>query len=118
LKSPYLKKNQEGFTLVELLIVLCIVVYLWIAMVNLFKGKIFLTKQVTCDATLRTIQGQLELRTAKIGKFPKTQKELQHFLKNWHYFTTKPQCPFGWTYTLNLKTGLVEKHIHKIKDIF
>lgn len=118
MKSPYLKENQNGLTLVELLIVLCIVVFLWINMVNLFKGKIFLTKQVTCDATLRTIQGQLELRTAKIGKFPKTQKEFHRFLNNWYYFTKEPLCPFGWPYTLNLKTGLVEKHIHKMKDTF
>jgi len=118
LKSPCLKKNQEGFTLVELLVVVGIVVYLWIVMVNLFKGKIFLAKKVTCEATLQTIQGQLELRNARLGKFPQTQKEFQHFLKNWYYFTKTPECPFGWPYTLNLKTGLVEKHHHNLKDIF
>lgn len=111
-KQYYLKKTS-GLTLIEILIVVCIVAVLWMIMVNLFKGKIFLTKQITCDAILRTIQGQLEIQNSRTGKFPKSQKEFKKFLNDWRYFTKKPECPFGWPYTLNLKTSLVEKHKHK-----
>lgn len=82
-------------------------------MVRIFDIRISAAKQIACDAQAREIQAQIEIYQVNTNRRFGSQEELTAFLENWKpYFQAPPQCPFGWPYTMDVKTGLVDRHDH------
>jgi len=63
-------KNQKGFTLVELMIVIVIVGILAAVAVPIYTGNVKKAKQSECDAALGTIRTALRVYYAEHGAYP------------------------------------------------
>lgn len=97
----------------ELLLTSLVVVFLWITMVRIFDIRISAAKQIACNAQVREIQAQIEIYQLHTNRRFGNQEELDAFVENWKpYFQAPPHCPFGWPYTIHVKTGLLDRHDH------
>ena len=65
-----LLRNQAGFTLVELMIVIVIVGILAAVAVPIYQSNITKAKMSECDATLGTIRTALRIYYAEHGNYP------------------------------------------------
>lgn len=84
-------KQEEGFTLIEMLIVLLIIsVLLLIAIPNVTKQSKSIDEK-GCDAYLGMVQGQVEAYKMEELQYPTSLEEL----KEREYFSETPQCPDG-----------------------
>lgn len=63
-------KNQAGFTLVELMIVIVIVGILAAVAVPIYQGNVKKAKMTECDAALGTIRTALRVYYAENGNYP------------------------------------------------
>jgi prepilin-type N-terminal cleavage/methylation domain-containing protein len=63
-------KNQHGFTLVELMIVIVIVGILAAVAVPIYQGNVKKAKMSECDAALGTIRTALRVFYAEHGRYP------------------------------------------------
>lgn len=64
------KKNQKGFTLIELVVVIAILGILAMLAIPKFTGTLSNAKTKTDDAILRTIESAAELCKAETGNYP------------------------------------------------
>lgn len=96
-------RNEDGFSLIEMMIVLLIIsVLILIAIPNVTKhSKSIDTKG--CDAYLAMVQGQVEAYKMEELKYPTSLDAL----KDGEYFAETPQCPDGTK--LKIVEGKVSK---------
>lgn len=97
-KTPRLRhlvRRQGGFTLIELVLVLTIIIILVggsIYMVN--QGGLFDTAQETrIESDIKTIATQLEVYNARNGRYPTTEQGLEALVTK----PTKDPIPDRWT---------------------
>ena len=76
-----MKKNDEGFTLVELLIVIVILGILATVVVFAVQGITDDSRQNSCDVGQRTVQTAVEAYYADAGEFPGSIADLSEFLR-------------------------------------
>ena len=69
-KMKKLLRNQAGFTLVELMIVIVIVGILAAVAVPIYQSNITKAKMSECDAALGTIRTALRISYAEHGNYP------------------------------------------------
>lgn len=77
-----MKKNDEGFTLVELLIVIVILGILATVVVFAVQGITDDSRQNSCDVGQRTVQTAVEAYYAEAGEFPTDIADLSEFLRD------------------------------------
>jgi type II secretion system protein G len=92
-----LKREERGFTLIELMVVVAIIAILVAIAIPAYLNATNNAKVKTCQANLRTIDGAVNTYEAENGVTPTTQAQLMGppaYLKAW------PNEPFGGTYTI------------------
>jgi len=101
---------RNGFTLVELLIVVLILGALAAIAVPRITTGVETAKINTCDTNIRIINTQIELYRANTGDWPNNIKQVT---LNTDYFPDgPPQCPFGNPYTMQGSIHRVNQHNH------
>lgn len=119
-------KNQRGFTLVELMVVVVIIGILVGIAVPSYKKVTGTAEGKACAANQRTIEGALQLyRLDNEGQLPADDGEtndsdFQKFLKGEQigdddaepekYFSETPKCPTGGRYSLEDESVTCSKH--------
>jgi len=91
-------KNQKGFTLVELMVVVVIIGILVAIAVPVYNNITETAKENACEANKRTIQGAANMYYAKHGSYPDNVGVLAGKGDNGEgdkYLEEIPQCPFG-----------------------
>ena len=90
-------KNEKGFTLIEMLIVLGIMGILITLALPLYNNTVKKAQTEGCEANKHTIQAQMEIYYLENdNNYPTTVTTL-HTEK---YLKSDPKCPGGGTYTL------------------
>jgi type IV pilus assembly protein PilA len=91
-------RRSEGFTLVELMVVVLIIGILIAIAVPIFNAAKANAQQRTCQANLRTLEGAYQSYLASGATLPSlTYAALQTAL-NHTYVQTWPACPDGGNY--------------------
>lgn len=85
-------KNQKGFTLVELMVVVVIIGILVAIAVPVYNNITRTAKENACEANERTIQGAVGMYYAKNGEYPQDVGVLA--AEGDKYLEEIPQCPF------------------------
>ncbi|NQY73783.1 MAG: prepilin-type N-terminal cleavage/methylation domain-containing protein [Candidatus Margulisbacteria bacterium] len=102
-------KNQKGFTMVELLIVVAIVGILAAIALPRFTSSTKDAKIKADMATIANINLQWEVQNIEDGKY----KSLNALLVNKNYFPAgKPVCPFGKSFRDRNRDNRVDVHSH------
>jgi prepilin-type N-terminal cleavage/methylation domain-containing protein len=107
-----MKKNNKGFTLVELMVVLLIIGILVAIAIPIYNSTQKNAKIKACDANVRTINGAVAQCAAEKGIEPKnvTDAQLNDYLKDGF---AGVKCPFtNAAYARNAADGFVAKHDH------
>jgi competence protein ComGC len=85
-------KNQKGFTLIEMLVVLMIVSVLMILIIPNLGSKSEDVQSKGCEALVSVVQAQVDVYYLENNKFPKDLQELvtgNYIRKNQTYCTTE-----------------------------
>lgn len=86
-------KNDKGFTLVELMIVVVIIGILIAIAIPVYNSIQTKAEQRACDANVRTIMSQIEVYKAdNSGAVP---TDFAAFVASPTYFVSEPICPSG-----------------------
>jgi prepilin-type N-terminal cleavage/methylation domain-containing protein len=104
-----MKRNNRGFTLVELMIVVVIIGVLVAIAVPVYNSTQKKAKETACEANIRTIEGAAAQYHAANGKWPSMEELDEEYLKE------EPKCPFRsgdletneHDYNINTGTGEV-----------
>lgn len=89
-------RNNEGFTLVELMVVVLIIGILVAIAVPIFNAAKSSAQQKTCFANQRTIEGAAQQYAAATGSLPAAATvNASHPLVVNGYIKTPPICPLG-----------------------
>jgi type II secretion system protein G len=107
-----IKRNNKGFTLVELMVVLLILGILVAIAVPIYNTSQDKAKETACDANIRTLEGAAALYHAETGNWPKEDGEEDLSLLENEYIKEVPECPSGGTYDIT-ENGTVTCSIHK-----
>ncbi|PAV29077.1 prepilin-type cleavage/methylation domain-containing protein [Virgibacillus profundi] len=85
-------KNNKGFTLIEMLIVLMIISVLIILIVPNLSGKSKGVHETGCDALVKVVQAQVDLYYLDEGSYPATIDDLveKDYISN-----EQKECPSG-----------------------
>jgi type II secretion system protein G len=106
-----MKRNNKGFTLVELMVVLLILGILVAIAIPIYNKTTDKAKEKACFANQRTIEGAAAQYRAEEEKWPENLAALSEYLQD----ADALHCPTeGGTYTLDEDTGKVTctKHDH------
>ena len=97
-------RSENGFTLIELMVVVVIIGILVAIAVPLYNNVQNNARQNACDANVRTISGAAAMYVAQYpaNSFP---TDIQADLVG-PFLQQMPTCPFGGTYTVNGTTGI------------
>ncbi|MBN2852261.1 MAG: prepilin-type N-terminal cleavage/methylation domain-containing protein [Clostridia bacterium] len=99
-------KNQKGFTLVELMVVVAILGVLVAIAIPVYNNVTNNAKIAACKASVRTINGAIEVYHAATGSYP---TDIATDLVP-GYLKELPVCPFGTAYTI--VSNSVAYHTH------
>lgn len=83
-----LNKNEGGFTLIEMLIVILIIsILLLIAVPNMAKNS-NVVKEKSCEATIQLLQSQVAAYEVEKGELPADFSVMDDYIDHW-------KCPDG-----------------------
>lgn len=105
-------KKDEGFTLVELMVVVLIIGILVAIAIPIFNNASNQAKIRTCEANIRTINGAIsqkatvDLKTVKELGLTAVSALVPDYLKE------EPKCPFKVNYEIGTDDGFVTPHTH------
>ncbi|MGO4887141.1 competence type IV pilus major pilin ComGC [Anaerobacillus sp. MEB173] len=101
-------KEESGFTLIEMMIVLMIIsVILLIAVPNMTQNNT-VAQEKGCDATMDLLQAQVGAYQIEKGEAPSSLTDLQGFVEKTTISDGKAKCPDNKT-ELELIDGKVKK---------
>jgi competence protein ComGC len=104
------RKSIQGFTLVELLVVVLILGALAFIAIPRIGQSSTTAKKNACDTNVDLLNSQIELYYANNGSFPAA---LTNITGDANYFPDgAPTCPLGTTYTYSTTTHRVASHSH------
>ncbi|MFC4076625.1 competence type IV pilus major pilin ComGC [Salinithrix halophila] len=106
MNGKQLLKDQRGFTLIEMLVVIFVIgVIIAIALPNL-KAAGQSAQERACEANRKLIGSQADNHYLEMGSYPKSVA----ILHRRGYLRTKPTCPAKGKYTIR-KGASVEKRV-------
>ena len=91
-----LNRNQKGFTLVELMIVVIIIGILVAIAIPVYNSTQKKAKETACEANIRVIQSAI-LQAQLEEESPKSLDDIVKYLDG----RELPKCPLGGTYSLD-----------------
>ena len=92
-------KNEKGFTLVELMVVVVIIGILVAIAIPIYNNVTANAKRNTVEGNLRTIDGAIQIYAAEEGSFP-TESDGSEITGV--YLTTWPEGPDATTYDIDI----------------
>lgn len=97
-------RNQQGFTLIELAVVVLIISVLITWALPHVRGAGEQAQKVTCEGTQRLLRGQLDTYSLVEKTYPSgtTDAERLQKLVDQKYLQQLPSCPSGGTYSLTI----------------
>jgi type IV pilus assembly protein PilA len=104
-------RKDEGFTLVELMVVVLIIGILVAIAIPVFNAAKANAERKSCWGNQRTLEGLIQAYNAEEGNFPAAVASLTAGAQP--YLQTAPNCPdddsfyYGSTYEWNAVTGIV-----------
>ena len=104
------RKSIQGFTLVELLVVVLILGALAFIAIPRIGQSSTTAKKNACSTNVKVLNSQIELYYANSGSFPAA---LTNITGDVNYFPEgAPVCPFATTYTYSTTSHRVATHSH------
>jgi type IV pilus assembly protein PilA len=94
------RRGEEGFTLIELMVVILIIGILVAIAVPVYFSAQESAKTKTCQANVRTMNGAIMTYQAATGNTP---ADLNALVPD--YIKEVPTCPLGGTYSLDPATA-------------
>ena len=92
MRKNFIRKNESGFTLIEMMIVLLVIsVLLFIAVPNVAKQSNNINKK-GCTAFKHMVEGQVQAYRIDLNKFPASIKEM---VDNGYLRDDETACPNG-----------------------
>jgi len=110
--AALMKRNQKGFTLVELMVVVLIIAILVAIAIPLYTKSQENAQRSACKANLRTLMGSIAQYMSENETYPADLKTLA----DEDYIKSVPECPGGGTYNYDSTNGTVECSLETTKD--